>query len=121
MNKDRSSGVFCGSFEGLKVKACTPVLSSEAYHLVANFDKQNRIIKFGQLKKRPIGSNFEGRFFISFKFPRINHEDGEGSKTIRLSEKEHEKHRQKGLCLVCHELGYRSFECPKGKKRQMIA
>lgn len=80
---------------GFKVKACAHVLLNEAYHLGANFEIQDKATKPSQLGKRPIGSSFEGQIFTSSKFLRKNHEDGEGSKTIRLGENEQEKHCQK--------------------------
>lgn len=77
---------------GFKGKACARVLLNEAYHLAANFKKQDRATNLGQLGKRPIGYSFEGQIFTSSMFLRENHEGGEGSKTIRLSKNKQDKH-----------------------------
>lgn len=106
---------------GFKVKAYAPVMLSDAYRLAANFEKQDRAAEPSRFGKRPIVSTSRGQFFPPSKFPRRNRENGEGNKTIRLTEKEQEEHRQKGLCFVCHEPGHRSFECLKRKKRQTAA
>ena len=103
---------------GIKVKAYTPILLSEARRLATNFEKQDRGVESSWLEKRPIGSNPK----VDFLHPLNSLESIVITEKIaRLSSwaiKNKSYTAKKTFVSCAMNLDKRSLKCLKRTKRQ---